>query len=81
VELKCATLEKITRNINKGEIVNLKNILWAQSRRISMLLTKKDWRACWKNVKMAIGYQQDKTNEGIGSHCIPEENIARFHSH
>jgi len=46
VELKCATLEKITRNINKGKIVNLKSIFWAQSRRMSILLTKKDWRAC-----------------------------------
>jgi hypothetical protein len=51
VALKCETLEKITRNINKGEIVTLKSSLWAQSRRISTPLTKKDWRACWKNVK------------------------------
>jgi len=46
-----------------------------------MPLTKKDQRACWKNVKMAIGYQRDKINEGIGSHCIPDKNITRFHSH
>jgi len=72
MELKCAALEKITRNINKVEIVNLKSILWAQCSRISMPLTKRDWRACWNNVKVAISYQRDKTKEGTGSHCVPE---------
>ena len=43
-----------------------------------MPVTKMFLSLCLKDIKMTSCYQADNKNEGIWSHCIPEDSAARF---